>query len=631
MSRRNSAYSLLLIAVMLAAFALRVIGLGHQELRGDEAFGYFFVQQGYSAIIDATVALKEPHPVASYFVLKSWLVVAGNSEYALRWVSVFFGVLSVALLAPLAMQLRLRRRVALLAAFAMAISPYAIWHSHDARMYAMSLALNTALIILAIQALTRRRWPWVAGYIAVALLALHTHYFSALTIAALTIFIVLRAIFIPAARRALLDWVLWNIVLGALYMPWLMRAGETLSVYGGNGDSPGFFDMMWRSVSVFAAGESLPMGVRKWVAALALLLIALGALRLWLGGRDSRRTLGLLACLLAVPVLLAWYGSWTRPIFNERYLVNAAPAFTLLVASSVFPIPRRKAWLDWLAAVLLILLLSLNALSLWNASTQPEYSKTRGWRELAAQMSDAALGMPPDQVRFAQSYPDPTLWYYTDLLGSKVEHLVLPPAAHDGESAQREVDALAQAGVSRIALAAQPSPAWDDTGIAQEALAAQFDKAASTPIGAWTFELWSRAELTDTAPLAAFGSAIDLGAANVQPDALTPGGTLIATLLWTAAAAHLPDSLTATVQLLGPDGSVVAQQDRPLHLTAGEKELRVPYAILLPRALAAGGYQLIVAIYDAGEDGYPRLLTNEGADHVVMRDWQLPEQVPFTP
>lgn len=616
-----------MLAVLLIAFALRVADLGRQELRGDEAFGYFFVQQGYADIVAATIDLQEPHPVASYFLLKGWLGVAGPSEFALRFPSLFFGVLGVALVARLARRLELHPRVGVVAALLMAMSPYAIWHSQDARMYAMSLALNTALVILAVEALTRRRWPWVLAYIATALLALHTHYFSVLTLAALTLFLVARAVVTPPARAALRDWLIWNFGVLLLFLPWLLRAGDTLSQYGGNGDSPSLVQMLIRSFSVFAAGESVPGEFRPWIAGLALFLMTLGAARLWLSGGTRRRSLGLLACLFLAPLFLAWYGSWNRPIFNERYLVNAVPAFTLLVAAVVQPLPARRRALDVAATLLLIVFVAAGLYSQWNVWVQPEYTKTRGWRELAAALTDSAIGVDSGKVRLAQSFPDPTLWYYTTRLRPDLDHLVLPPAANDSAAAAREVERLVDAGVTRVALAVQPSPNWDAAGIAQSALASEYDLAGAWPLGGWQVELWSRMSPSQTGatmPLASFGAAIDLAAAEVSPTTLHPGSTLVTTLLWRNRSSTPRDSVAATVQLLGPDGSVVAQQDRPLPTGDQTEDVRAAYAILLPDALAAGDYQLIAALYDAAKDGLPRLHTQDGADSVTLARWSLP-------
>jgi len=130
--------------LLLLAFALRVFRLDFQELRGDEAFGYFFSLRSYDDIIATTLALREPHPVGSYFLQHIWLGWAGHSEFALRFVSVWFGVLAVALLYRLARRLELSPSTASVAALLLAASPYAVWHSQDARMYSILLALTLA-------------------------------------------------------------------------------------------------------------------------------------------------------------------------------------------------------------------------------------------------------------------------------------------------------------------------------------------------------------------------------------------------------------------------------------------------------------------------------------------------------
>ena len=85
-------------------------------VRGDEAFGYFFSLRPPGDIVDATLALQEPHPVGSYLLQHGWLALAGHSEYALRFLSVWWSVLAVALLAGLARALSLAPMSGLLAA-----------------------------------------------------------------------------------------------------------------------------------------------------------------------------------------------------------------------------------------------------------------------------------------------------------------------------------------------------------------------------------------------------------------------------------------------------------------------------------------------------------------------------------
>ncbi len=99
-------------------------------------------------LIRDTIALREPHPVGSYLLQGAWWSAAGHSEFALRFLSAWFGALSVALLYRLGRELGFGRAPATLGAALLAVSPYAVWHSQDARMYSISMALTLASTLL---------------------------------------------------------------------------------------------------------------------------------------------------------------------------------------------------------------------------------------------------------------------------------------------------------------------------------------------------------------------------------------------------------------------------------------------------------------------------------------------------
>jgi uncharacterized membrane protein len=334
------------VIAILAAFALRAFRLGYQELRGDEAFGYFFSLQSGADILRNTLALREPHPVAGYFVAKAWMALVGDSEFALRFVSLWWGVLAVALLYRLACCLGLSRVAAFVAAALAVLSPYAIWHSQDGRMYAMSLALSLGSTWLALKALRRERWRYWAGYVLVSWLALHTHYYTIFVLVAQNAFVLGQAALVPAERVVLKRWLAAQLALGLLYLPWLIAAHATLTGYVGNGDSPGLASMLQRALATLVVGESLPSPVgdlrlhtRGWVSLLIDALVVLGAGRLIVSGSRGRRAAGLLGLYLVVPLAALWLSAQSRPIFNERYLIVAAPPCYLLLAAAARPNP----------------------------------------------------------------------------------------------------------------------------------------------------------------------------------------------------------------------------------------------------------------------------------------------------
>ena len=119
-----------------------------------------------------------------------------------------------------------------------------------------------------------------------------------------------------------------------------------------------------------------------------------------------------------------------RPIFNERYLVASAPPFYLLIAAAFdgrrfsraarSRHERLSSWRCWWSVVL-----ACSSRSAAITRTRPTARRAAGasWPRPS---SGWAPALPDDQVRIAQNFPDPTLWYY---YRGPVEHVVLPPAA----------------------------------------------------------------------------------------------------------------------------------------------------------------------------------------------------------
>ena len=623
--RGETAARWLALAAVLIALALRLWRLDFQELRGDEALGFLFSLAPWTEIVRTTLVLREPHPVASYLLQHVWLLLTGHGEFAFRFISAWFGALAVALIYRLGRQLRLGWPTSILAAMLLAISPYAIWHSQDARMYSISLALTLASTVLALQALRQPRWRNWLAYVVITWLALHNHYFSVFILAAQNLFVLGIAIFDRSWRRLTGRWLLAQMAVVLLYLPWLIAARDTLATYHGNGDSPGFGAMWVRALSVFAVGETAPVEQRLLITVVASVLLLFGAIRLLGAGGRLRQALYLLALYLAVPLLATWLSALSRPIFNERYLVAAVPAFYLLVAVAVAGPPfmrprspnrnrtRLEPWLRGLAVALMTLLVAAAGLSLVRYETDPAYSKTQGWRELAATLTRFSAGLPAGKVRLAQSFPDPTLWYYYQ---GDVEHLVLPSAAHDEAGARVTVAELVDKGVERVVLAVQPADYWDERGIAQAALASQYELLTEVQVGNWPVQVYARS-LSEPRPLGVtFTNGLALTAAGSQAQTLIPGDTVLMQLRWEGSPANLNGSEKISLQLLDGAGRLVAQADEPLG--AGQIGVTRSYPVALPLLLQPGDYRLILAVYDPSREGAPRLLTTTGDDHIDL-------------
>ena len=109
-----------LSAILLAAFALRIWLLGNQNIWWDEGLAIWAVRQGWVRMTLWTAS--DVHPPLYFWLLKAWVSLAGESEFAARFISLLCGVVTVAALYPLAKAL-LGRRIAPLGHFAAGLLP----------------------------------------------------------------------------------------------------------------------------------------------------------------------------------------------------------------------------------------------------------------------------------------------------------------------------------------------------------------------------------------------------------------------------------------------------------------------------------------------------------------------------
>lgn len=657
----------MLLLTVLLGFGLRVYRLGYQELRGDETFGYFFSLPSLSQIVERTFELQEPHPVASYFVQSFWLDLAGHSEFSLRFPTAWFSLLAVALLARLAHSLGQSAFTVLLSTLLMAVSPYAIWHGQDARMYSMSLALTIAsswFFVEWVSAKTEGRpfeaaqansllSPIAAGisYIVVTWLALHTHYFAAFVVISQCLFVLVLFITSALSFRAFLQWIGVEAVLSLAYLPWLISARHILTDYGGNGDSPGLVEMLGRASRTFAFGETIS-APWVWVALVAILYCALFSLR------ESKTRTGYLLIYMLVPLVVTWISALQRPIFDERYLIAALPPFLLLISGCLaggvsYLQPRidnekKNSLYQRGKSVLSIGLAMLVGVgittSLFNHYANGQDSKTIGWRQLAQSFDQLTAGYDPDAVRLVQNYPDPTLWYY---YRGNVAHLVLPPSPHNEAGTFAEIEELTKAErgpVYHVVMALQPADNWDHDHIAERGLSSEFTLIAETAVASWPVQIYSRVPAL-LSPLGdgEFVNGLVLSHASVGSDQVVAGGVLSVHLGWRASAIstlELTGSEKLFLHLIGPDNTLVAQQDVALQdsgdsnfateLATSSGSVDTPtiigsYGILIPADAPEGTYHLIGGLYDPDQEGAPRILVQDGRDSVLITEISVRE------
>src|SRR5512143_2154519 len=172
---------LLAYATVLVAFFLRVYRVGDQNIWWDEGWSVWLSQKDLAWIALRTAA--DEHPPLHYWMLHFWNMLAGTEAFAGRFLSVAFGVLTVALL------YRIGKRVGgaglgVLAALFLAVARFHIWWSQDIKNYTPSILFAFAAVWFALhllktsEAYESSEVSSILAYAFFAALALWTHYLA---------------------------------------------------------------------------------------------------------------------------------------------------------------------------------------------------------------------------------------------------------------------------------------------------------------------------------------------------------------------------------------------------------------------------------------------------------------------
>ena len=212
----------ILISVSLLAFGTRVYHLASQSLWADEAKSV--VVSSWPVLSILTEQASHEHPPLHYLLLHFLMPLAGRSEFAVRYVSLFFGVLLVPLLYVVGKMLA-GERVGILAALVAALSPFYVRFAQETRMYTLAIffsLLSTYFFLKIVFASERSQRPergLSLGYVFATAAALYSHYFTLFIVAAQMIYVLVAWLRQRAQPK---PW-LWRMLgVGLLFLPWIL-------------------------------------------------------------------------------------------------------------------------------------------------------------------------------------------------------------------------------------------------------------------------------------------------------------------------------------------------------------------------------------------------------------------------
>lgn len=471
-ARRELAWLSLLV---LLAFGLRAWHLDYQSLWRDETDAIRFSQAPLTELLDNLTRPGWNGPF--YFILlRGWLALAGEGEFAARYSSLIVGSLAVPLTWIVGRRM-VGRATGAIGAALVALSPYLVWYAQELKMYALVLCLGLLSTYLYLRALDEGRWQWWAGHVAVTSLLMYTHILAML-------------ILLPQALWFMAGWQRhrphlrgWLVDMAALTLPYLPLAVWQVPVLLSDFETGHPFypldDMAQILFLAFSRGVATPWGQIPVSKGVFLFLLLSGvALRV----QNGYRGVLALALWLTAPVVAVYLISRGMPIFTDRYLIYVTPAYALLLARGLEAIGGQSRFAQALAGVLLVLFL---AQGWWTQATHPIKSDFRSAARLVAEGYQ-----PGDLIVFQIPYGRYTFEYYDRQPFEGAEGLYTNHGMDEAE-ADRQMRALTT-GRSVVWLVGTEMEMWDQRHLVLQWLQAhgrQTHEVGFARVTVWRFEM----------------------------------------------------------------------------------------------------------------------------------------------
>ncbi len=658
---------------------MRAWRLSDQSFWFDEAMSLYWARQSPGDILRVGLALEQdPHPPIYYLLLHYLIGILGESEVAVRSLSVFAGALLVFPMYGLGLRLG-GWPTGLVAALLVALNPFLVWYGQEARMYALSVTLVMAGLYAFLRVLDEGQLRWAVVSAVAMLAALYTYLLSAvlLPVAAFWWLVSSRlrqqgspsppAPLPRAERRPLPE------PLSTPLPPSSPPLGERRGTKGGE-------ERSIRSFPPIGAQRGAQVGGKRFIGLLTLATIALGfaplAWRAWLAtatpaalpGGAPPGTLALVGSWLktwtihkaawgpSVPWIVAalalagiaasgrarWYlaGFFFLPLATAlilgrrdllvlaemRYFIAIVPAILLAIATFLGWLTERQR-LVGLLAVLLVAGATIMALG---ENWQPQHRR-EDWREAARYV--AQHGRPGDAVlvhvdymniAFKQYYrgPLPLFFPFHDRLSDLAQ--VTPPLE-------------GMTGYDTIWLVQSHTATFDPDGLVERWLSEHYPLVteqypAGVVVKGYAVRTRYPALPPDVRPLdASFGASLRLAGCRLGDTRLRarddrshpPSGWVHVTLYWQASAPLMHDYMPV-VHLVDSGGQIwgdrldraasIIRRFPPSRWPVGEF-VRDEQDVNLNPLAPPGRYRIIVGLVD----GAGQQIAASGADTIAAQ------------
>jgi mannosyltransferase len=355
-----------------------------------------------------------------YLLLRGWNSL-GDSEFAIRTLSVLFGVVSIIAVWALGRRL-FGSQAGVVAALLVAVNAFHVRYSQQARGYSLLMllvTLSTYFFVCMLEDPSQRNRRL---YLATSALAFYTHFFAVLVIAAQFVSLLL----FDRERRRSAPWVTTGAWMAILFAP-----GIVFLLLKNQGQLDWIPAVTPRSISdslVLFAGQDGPWLLIAFVGVGALALIP--SMKRSSSGQTKKFAIALIALWVLLPIVLLLLASFVKPLFVARYLTLCLPGLVLLAAAGLqtLKLPVRAG------ALALLVMLSLLGIRSYYAGLPDEREE---WRELTRFVVNKSIA--GDGLIFDNGVARPVFEHYRD--DAKWPQVLFP--AHGDRFTYRDFEGIA--------------------------------------------------------------------------------------------------------------------------------------------------------------------------------------------
>jgi uncharacterized membrane protein len=313
-----------LCVITTAVFVVMLLQGGHNY---QEVFNVSVAQQSTYNVF-TQLSADDPMPLYYFMIhsLSRWFVPTLQLLRILSWVCYL-------LLLPAAYALGKRatsdRRVGLLAAALIGLSPFVIWYSSRATVYVLLLLLTLLNAYFFIGVLEKKKRQWV-GYLISGLFGLGLHYFFGVVLLAQLIFYFLKRNGFPRMNRIMMGFA--GIVFLAALSIWLRYSLLHSDLwhhlpYTGKPSATNAFILFVQFVFGFQSVVTTTLIISFWPL---LVVLGLLAVQKYVRPPDAVQYFAFAAF---VPVIAVFALSWLwKPLYLSSYFIVCLPPFMVLVA-----------------------------------------------------------------------------------------------------------------------------------------------------------------------------------------------------------------------------------------------------------------------------------------------------------